>query len=90
MATKVLPRELHVASIGWLSWPSPNFLHVLIVELLGFASTMGQAGSAAFPFLTGAIAAKSGVKVLQPVLMGLLAGMALFWALIPRVARHSS
>ncbi|PWW72023.1 MFS general substrate transporter [Tuber magnatum] len=71
VATKVLPRDLHVASIG-------------------FASTMGQAGSAAFPFLTGAIAANSGVKVLQPVLVGLLAGMAIFWALIPRVARHSS
>ncbi|RPB02498.1 MFS general substrate transporter [Choiromyces venosus 120613-1] len=71
VATKVLPRELHVASIG-------------------FAATMGQAGSAAFPFLTGAIAAKSGVKVLQPMLVGLLAGMTIFWALIPRVARHSS
>ncbi|KAG0640358.1 major facilitator superfamily domain-containing protein [Tuber brumale] len=71
VATKVLPRELHVASIG-------------------FTATMGQAGSAAFPFLTGAIAAKSGVKVLQPMLVGLLAGMAIFWALIPRVSRHSS
>ncbi|PUU77578.1 major facilitator superfamily domain-containing protein [Tuber borchii] len=71
VATKVLPRELHIASIG-------------------FAATMGQAGSAAFPFLTGAIAAKSGVKVLQPMLIGLLAGMAIFWAFIPRVARHSS
>ncbi|CUS15292.1 unnamed protein product [Tuber aestivum] len=71
VATKVLPRGLHVASIG-------------------FAATMGQAGSAAFPFLTGAIAANFGVKVLQPILVGLLAGMAIFWALIPRVARHSS
>ncbi|KAG0127442.1 major facilitator superfamily domain-containing protein [Tuber indicum] len=71
VATKVLPRELHVASIG-------------------FAATMGQAGSAAFPFLTGAIAAKSGVRVLQPMLVALLAGMSIFWALIPRASRHIS
>ncbi|PKS08574.1 hypothetical protein jhhlp_004960 [Lomentospora prolificans] len=66
--TKLLPKDLHIASIG-------------------FCSSIGQAGSAAFPFLTGAIASKAGVMVLQPVMVGLLVGMFILWALIPGVWR---
>jgi len=69
--TKLLPRELHVAAIG-------------------FTSTTGQAGSAAFPFLTGAVASKAGVKVLQPIMVGLLASMAIMWALMPRLKKPTS
>ena len=71
VATKLLPRELHVAAVG-------------------FMATTGQAGSAAFPFLTGAVAAKVGVQVLQPILASLLAAMAILWAMVPRVARRSA
>ncbi|KAA8911295.1 major facilitator superfamily domain-containing protein [Sphaerosporella brunnea] len=70
VATKLLPKELHVPAIG-------------------FMSTTGQAGSAAFPFLTGAVAAKVGVGVLQPVLVALLAAQALLWAAVPRVSRRT-
>ena len=58
--SKLLPRELHVASIG----EKILVLRVLglLTNILGFTSTIGQAGSAAFPFLTGAIASKVGVK----------------------------
>jgi MFS family permease len=62
----------------------PRELHV---GGIGFSATVGQAGSAAFPFLTGAVASKAGVKVLQPIMVGLLAGMAILWALMPRVRR---
>ncbi|KAI5796862.1 major facilitator superfamily domain-containing protein [Pyronema domesticum] len=71
VATKLIPRELHVSAIG-------------------FMATTGQAGSAAFPFLTGAIAAKVGVQVLQPVLVGLLVGMVGLWAAVPRVTRRDA
>lgn len=57
---------------------------------VGFSATMGQAGSAAFPFMTGAIAAKAGVKVLQPMLVGLLAGMAALWLLLPGMKRPTA
>ncbi|KAI8712424.1 MFS domain-containing protein [Fusarium sp. LHS14.1] len=67
--TNLLPRELHVAAIG-------------------FTATVGQAGSAAFPFLTGAIASKAGVAVLQPIMVALLVGMFLCWGLIPRAKRN--
>jgi fucose permease len=71
VATKLLPRELHVAAIG-------------------FVATIGQAGSAAFPFLTGAVASKAGVKVLQPILVGLLVAMSVIWALVPQVQRRTA
>ncbi|KAI5777146.1 major facilitator superfamily domain-containing protein [Geopyxis carbonaria] len=66
VATRLLPREMHVAAIG-------------------FVAVFGQGGSAAFPFLTGAVAARVGVKVLQPVLVGLLVGMVGLWWAVPRV-----
>lgn len=62
----------------------PRELHV---GGIGFSATVGQAGSAAFPFLTGAIASKAGVKVLQPIMVALLAGMGILWAIMPRVKR---
>ncbi|KAL4888170.1 major facilitator superfamily domain-containing protein [Aspergillus ambiguus] len=59
----------------------PQELHV---GAIGFTASLGQAGSAAFPFMTGAIASKAGVQVLQPIMVGLLVGIAIFWALMPR------
>ncbi|KAG2415619.1 hypothetical protein HFD88_006810 [Aspergillus terreus] len=43
----------------------PQELHV---GAIGFTASLGQAGSAAFPFMTGAIASKAGVQVLQPIM----------------------
>ncbi|KAL7005552.1 hypothetical protein EMMF5_004957 [Cystobasidiomycetes sp. EMM_F5] len=44
---------------------------------IGLVAAAGQAGSAAFPFLTGALAQKYGPVVLQPVIIALLVGMGL-------------
>ncbi|PYH81705.1 MFS general substrate transporter [Aspergillus uvarum CBS 121591] len=62
----------------------PQDLHV---GAMGFTASFGQAGSAAFPFMTGAIASRAGVQVLQPIMVGLLVGVVAFWSLVPR---HSS
>ncbi|PWY71064.1 MFS general substrate transporter [Aspergillus sclerotioniger CBS 115572] len=59
----------------------PEELHV---GAMGFTASIGQAGSAAFPFMTGAIASQAGVQVLQPIMVGLLLGIAFFWTLVPR------
>jgi hypothetical protein len=56
---------------------------------MGFMSTVGQAGSAAFPFMTGAIAASKGVKVLQPVLVGLLVGQGVLWVMVPKMPKKT-
>ncbi|ETS77687.1 hypothetical protein PFICI_09749 [Pestalotiopsis fici W106-1] len=63
----------------------PKELHVAAV---GLTATIGQAGSAAFPFMTGAIASAKGVGVLQPIMIALLGGMCVLWFLMPRVSEH--
>jgi fucose permease len=39
----------------------------LLTGCIGWIAGLGQAGSAALPFLTGAVASKTGIKSLQPV-----------------------
>ncbi|KAL4916692.1 major facilitator superfamily domain-containing protein [Aspergillus aurantiobrunneus] len=62
----------------------PQELHL---GAIGFTASFGAAGCAAFPFLTGAIASRAGVEVLQPIMIGLLIGMTIFWALVPKQGR---
>ncbi|OJI97844.1 hypothetical protein ASPVEDRAFT_49768 [Aspergillus versicolor CBS 583.65] len=62
----------------------PRELHL---GAIGFTASFGSAGCAAFPFLTGAIASRAGVEVLQPIMIGLLVGMTIFWALVPKQGR---
>ncbi|KAL4872266.1 hypothetical protein BDV12DRAFT_183215 [Aspergillus spectabilis] len=62
----------------------PQELHL---GAIGFTASFGSIGCAAFPFMTGAIASRAGVQVLQPIMLGLLIGMTVFWALIPKPRR---
>ena len=52
---------------------------------VGLVFVIAQAGGAIFPALTGVIATKAGVGVLQPILIGLIVAMGVSWALIPKV-----
>jgi len=58
----------------------------LLVGSIGWIAGIGQTGSAAFPFMTGAIASKSGVRAMQPLLVGMMGGMIALWLLVPRKA----
>ena len=49
---------------------------------------LAQAGGSLFPALTGVIASKAGVKVMQPILVGLIIAMGLAWALVPKVKKR--
>jgi hypothetical protein len=42
-----------------------------------------QMGGSLFPIITGVVAANAGVKVLQPILVALLATTAVTWLLVP-------
>jgi hypothetical protein len=42
--------------------------------------SLGQGGSAIFPFLTGALSEKHGVWVLQPLIVAILLAALLLWA----------
>jgi len=54
---------------------------------LGFIFVLAQAGGSLFPTLTGLIAAHAGVKVLQPILVGLFALVGASWWFIPKVEK---
>jgi fucose permease len=53
--------------------------------IIGLVFVIAQAGGAIFPALTGVIATKAGVGVLQPILIGLIVAMGVSWALVPKV-----
>lgn len=64
VATKLLPRRLHVSAIG-------------------FVAAFGSSGAAVFPFAVGAIAQGTGVWVLQPFALALIAGIFIIWVILP-------
>ncbi|UPX20633.1 uncharacterized protein EKO05_0010861 [Ascochyta rabiei] len=52
---------------------------------LGFIFVLAQAGAALFPSMTGLVAQKAGVQVLQPIVTALLVLGGLFWWRVPNV-----
>ncbi|PQE11485.1 MFS transporter protein [Rutstroemia sp. NJR-2017a BBW] len=65
----------------------------IITPALSLIFVIAQAGGTIFPALTGIVAARlgdggGGVKVLQPVVLGLLGAMMAAWWLVPGVARR--
>ncbi|KAG1833261.1 MFS general substrate transporter [Suillus subalutaceus] len=60
----------------------------LLTGAIGWIAGVGQAGSALVPFIVGAIAQKSGIKTLQPILVGILGLMTALWALASRGSRR--
>ena len=51
---------------------------------LAFLFVFAQIGGCIFPIITGLIASRAGVAVLQPVLCALLVATAVSWLLVPR------
>ncbi|KAJ7121116.1 major facilitator superfamily domain-containing protein [Mycena epipterygia] len=60
----------------------------LLTGSIGWIAGFGQAGSAVFPFITGAIASKTGIKALQPLLISMMSFMLILWALVPGSLRR--
>lgn len=58
------------------------------VSAIGFAMSMGATGSAVLPFIIDAVASKKGVTVLQPIMLALIAVIALVWLSFPRVRKR--
>lgn len=55
-----------------------------LLTLPAFVFVLGQIGGSIFPAITGVIAARVGVKVLQPILVGLFSATAVSWLLLPK------
>jgi hypothetical protein len=52
---------------------------------LSFVFLFAQMGGSFFPIITGTLALRYSVDVLQPMLVALFAGMTISWMLIPKV-----
>jgi fucose permease len=63
----------------------PRRIHV---SALGFGMAVGGTGGTVFPFIIGAIASKAGVKVLQPIILALIAVLLGIWLCFPRVKKR--
>ncbi|KAF4463318.1 major facilitator superfamily transporter [Fusarium albosuccineum] len=63
----------------------PKHIHV---SSIGFALALGGAGGTVFPFSIGAIAGKSGVWVLQPIVLGLFVIQTISWLLFPKIRKQ--
>ncbi|KAF9869851.1 major facilitator superfamily transporter [Colletotrichum karsti] len=62
----------------------PKHIHV---SAIGFAMAIGGTGGTVFPFIIGAIATHKGVGVLQPIILALIAVVALVWLSFPRIKK---
>ncbi|KAI9509245.1 MFS general substrate transporter [Russula earlei] len=56
----------------------------LLTGCIGWIAGFGQTGSAALPFMTGAIASKTGIKSLQPLLVSMMGLLVVLWAWVPK------
>lgn len=65
----------------------PRDLHDTSVA---FLAAFGQGGSAAFPFLTGALAQRFSVSVLEPLVVALFVALMINWFLIPSIDKRKS
>lgn len=76
---------LYPASITLAAKLLPKHLHVIC---MGFALAIGGAGGTVSPFAIGTIAGKTGVWVLQPIILGLLVIKIAVWFMFPKVQKR--
>ncbi|KAK7044709.1 hypothetical protein R3P38DRAFT_3176948 [Favolaschia claudopus] len=55
----------------------------LLCGSIGWIAGFGHSGSAILPFITGAIASKTGIQTLQPLLVAMTATLPVLWFFIP-------
>jgi len=56
----------------------------LLTGCIGWIAGFGQTGSAILPFMTGAIASRTGIKSLQPLLVSMMGVLVVSWACVPK------
>ncbi|KAK6541389.1 hypothetical protein TWF694_007202 [Orbilia ellipsospora] len=87
-----------ISLVGFFSGPffatgisvgSKLFPKRLQATSLGLVFALAQAGGSLFPALTGVIAGKAGVQVLQPIMIALLVATAISWWMVPKVPHRS-
>ncbi|KAH9003402.1 MFS general substrate transporter [Lactarius hatsudake] len=56
----------------------------LLTGCIGWIAGFGQTGSAILPFMTGAIASRTGIKSLHPLLVSMMGLLVALWACVPK------
>lgn len=64
----------------------PRAMHA---DAFALMSSVGQSGSAFFPLMVGLINTKTGIWVVEPVVVTLLGAQGVLWFLVPKVVRRS-
>lgn len=82
VASKAIPRPLAAGAICWIERYVPVFNTACHCLTLALVLSLGQVGSALLPFMTGALSQAFGIKVLQPIVVSLLGGMAVAWGAV--------
>ncbi|OCB84654.1 MFS general substrate transporter [Sanghuangporus baumii] len=76
----------YTAAIHMASKLLPRRMHTSAMTMI---SSIGQSGSAIFPFIIGVISNNKGIWTVQPSIVALLAGQFICWSLVPRVGRRA-
>jgi len=93
----LIENALAVSLVGFLLGPLyPLVMNVasaviprrILTGAIGWIASIGQTGSAAFPFILAVTAEQYGVQVLQPLLIGMISFMLGIWIFVPRHARR--
>jgi len=56
----------------------------LVTGTIGWTSACGAAGTALLSLLTGTMASKWGIEVLQPLLIGMMIIVGILWSFVPK------
>ncbi|KAJ5450039.1 Major facilitator superfamily domaingeneral substrate transporter [Penicillium daleae] len=93
LVPNIITEAVAVSLLGFFAGPffatgisvgSKMFPPEIVSSAIAFVFVLGQIGGSIFPAITGVIAAQVGVKVLQPILVGLLGATAISWLLLPK------
>ncbi|KAL5332582.1 major facilitator superfamily domain-containing protein [Aspergillus crustosus] len=93
----IITEAVAISLLGFFSGPffatgisvaSKLFAEEIRSSALAVIFLLGQIGGAVFPAITGVMAAQSGVKVLQPMLVALLGATGVSWLFIPKPRLH--
>ncbi|PGH15019.1 hypothetical protein AJ79_02701 [Helicocarpus griseus UAMH5409] len=95
LVPNIIAAAIAISLVGFFSGPffatgisvgSKIFRAEIRSSAIAFVFVLGQIGGALFPALTGVIAARAGVSVLQPIVVALLCATGISWAILPKAS----
>ncbi|KAL2760009.1 hypothetical protein ACRALDRAFT_2116202 [Sodiomyces alcalophilus JCM 7366] len=99
LVPNIIAASVAISFVGFFSGPffatgmsvgSKLFPRELNSTAMAFVFVLAQSGGAMFPFITGVLASRAGVAVLQPILVGLWVGSGISWLLVPKVKKDEN